>query len=175
MASRGSVIPLFVEQIKARKPITITDPNMTRFLMSLDDAVELVVFAFKNAKQGDLFVQKAPASTIKDLATGLIELFNSKVEIELIGTRHGEKAHETLLTREEKAKCKELENYFQVPADVRDLNYGKYFEEGDSRVEKVIEYTSDNTVRLDVEGVKKKLKSIDYIKDQLKGVENEGV
>jgi UDP-glucose 4-epimerase len=175
MASRGSVIPLFVEQIKARKPITITDPNMTRFLMSLDEAVELVVFAFKNAKQGDLFVQKAPASTIKDLATGLIELFNSKVEIELIGTRHGEKAHETLLTREEKAKCKELENYFQVPADVRDLNYGKYFEEGDSRVEKVIEYTSDNTVRLDVEGVKKKLKSIDYIKDQLKGVENEGV
>lgn len=169
MASRGSVIPLFVEQIKSGHPITITDPDMTRFLMNLDEAVDLVLFAFKNAEQGDLFVQKSPASTIKDLAEAIKKLFKSDQEIKIIGTRHGEKAHETLLTREEKAKCTDLENYFQVPADTRDLNYGKYFEKGEKIINVIEEYTSHNTARLSVDEVIKKLKTTDYIKEELKG------
>ena len=167
MASRGSVIPLFVEQIKAGHPLTITDPNMTRFLMNLDEAVDLVLFALAHASQGDLFVQKAPASTIGVLATALTELFSSKTDIEIIGTRHGEKAHETLLTREERAKCVELDDYFKVPADTRDLNYNKFYVEGDHKVEQTTEYTSDNTVRLDVAGVKQKLLGVAYIRDEL--------
>lgn len=167
MASRGSVIPLFVEQIKAGKSITITDPNMTRFLMNLDEAVDLVIFAFEHANQGDLFIQKAPASTINDLVKALIEMFKSKSEIKIIGTRHGEKANETLLTREERCKATDLGEYFQVPADTRDLNYDKYFSEGDKGVEKIVEYTSENTERLDVEGVKKKLMTVEYIREEL--------
>ena len=173
MASRGSVIPLFIEQIRAEKPITITDPNMTRFLMNLDEAVDLVLFAFKNAKQGDLFVQKSSASTIEVLAKALQGLFEAKNEIKIIGTRHGEKAHETLLTREEKAKCIELDNYFRVPADTRDLNYGKYFSEGDQKADEIIEYTSDNTDRLDVKQTIKKLLTVDYVRSELKGIKAE--
>jgi len=168
MASRGSVIPLFIDQIKSGQPITITDPNMTRFLMNLDEAVDLVLFAFKNAKQGDLFVQKSPASTVGDLAQAIKELFNSETEIKIIGTRHGEKANETLLTREEKAKCFDMGDYFRVPADNRDLNYNKYFVEGHNEVEEVIEYTSSNTERLTVEGTKNKLLTVDYVVDELK-------
>lgn len=167
MASRGSVIPLFVEQIKSGQPITITDPNMTRFLMNLDEAVDLVLFAFKHAKQGDLFVQKSPASTIGDLAQSIKELFKSKTEIKIIGTRHGEKAHETLLTKEEKAKSFDMDDYFRVPADNRDLNYDKYFVEGNNEIEEAIEYTSSNTERLDVEGTKDKLLTVEYVVDEL--------
>lgn len=171
MASRGSVIPLFVEQMKANKDITITDPDMTRFLMNLDEAVDLVLFAFNNAKQGDLFVQKSPASTVGVLAETLKKLFNSESKIKIIGTRHGEKAHETLLTREEKAKSTDLGDYFRVPADTRDLNYDKYFVEGSHDVEHNLEYTSSNTTQLDVEGVKKKLLTVDYVKAELQGKE----
>lgn len=169
MASRGSVIPLFVDQIKSGQPITITDPHMTRFLMNLDEAVDLVLFAFKNAKQGDLFVQKSPASTVGDLAKAIKELFKSDTEIRVIGTRHGEKAHETLLTREEKSKCTDLGNYFRVPADTRDLNYDKYFVEGEKLPASIEEYTSHNTTRLDVKEVIAKLKTTDYINEELKG------
>lgn len=169
MASRGSVIPLFVEQIKKGGPITVTDPKMTRFLMNLNEAVELVLFAFKNAKQGDLFVQKSPASTIEDLAKALKQLFKSSAEIKVIGTRHGEKAHETLLTREEKAKSTDLGNYFQVPADNRDLNYEKYFSQGSSKIDRFDEYTSSNTERLNVEKVVEKLLTTDYVRDELAG------
>jgi UDP-N-acetylglucosamine 4,6-dehydratase/5-epimerase len=171
MASRGSVIPLFVDQMKAGHALTITDPNMTRFLMNLDEAVDLVLFAFKHAKQGDLFVQKSPASTIGDLAQAIKELFKSDIKVKIIGTRHGEKAHETLLTREEKAKASDLGDYFRVPADTRDLNYDKYFIEGEKNVDTFEEYTSGNTTRLDVQGVIKKLRTTDYIKDELKGRE----
>jgi UDP-N-acetylglucosamine 4,6-dehydratase/5-epimerase len=173
MASRGSVIPLFVEQIKAGQPITITDPNMTRFLMNLDEAVDLVLFAFQHANQGDLFVQKAPASTVGDLAEALRQLFKSKTEIKVIGTRHGEKAHETLLTREEKAKAEDLGDYFRVPADTRDLNYDKYFVEGEKKVTQFEEYTSANTTRLDVDGTKEKLLTVEYVRDELKNGEGE--
>jgi UDP-glucose 4-epimerase len=168
MASRGSVIPLFIEQIKAGNSITITNPDMTRFLMNLDEAVDLVLFAFKNAKQGDLFIQKSPASTVQVLAQALKELFKSEVPIKTIGTRHGEKAHETLLTREEKAKCIDMTDYFRVPADMRDLNYGKY-DRGDHAIEAAIEYTSENTQRLDVAATKKKLLTVSYLQDELKG------
>lgn len=168
MASRGSVIPLFIDQIKSGNPITITDPNMTRFLMNLDEAVDLVLFAFKNANQGDLFVQKSPASTVEDLAKAIKELFKSKVEIKVIGTRHGEKADETLMTREEKARSTDLGNYYKVPTDARDLNYEKFFVNGDKKTEKVVEYTSENTIRLDVKGTKEKLLSVDYVIDELK-------
>ena len=167
MASRGSVIPLFVEQIKSGQPITITDPSMTRFLMNLDEAVDLVLFAFKNAEQGDLFIQKSPASTVGDLAAALKQLFASDVEIKTIGTRHGEKAHETLLTREEKAKSIEMGDYFRVPADTRDLNYDKFFNKGQSIPETLEEYTSHNTEQLDIDRVIAKLKTIDYIQDEL--------
>lgn len=167
MASRGSVIPLFIEQIKANKPITITDPTMTRFLMNLDEAVDLVLFAFKNAQQGDLFVQKAPASTVGDLAETLQEMFNATNKINIIGTRHGEKAHETLLTREEHARCDDLGDYYRVPADTRDLNYEKYLEQGEKTFKNIEDYTSANTTRLDVEGIKSKLLTVDYVKEQL--------
>jgi UDP-glucose 4-epimerase len=167
MASRGSVIPLFVEQIKAGRPITITDPEMTRFLMNLDEAVDLVLYAFEHANQGDLLIQKAPAATISVLATALKELFGANNEVKIIGTRHGEKSHETLLTKEERAKSDDLTDYFRVPADTRDLNYTKFFEEGGLPVEKSVEYTSDNTTRLDVAGVKRKLLTVEYVRDQL--------
>ena len=171
MASRGSVIPLFVDQMKLGKPLTITDPNMTRFLMNLDEAVDLVLVAFENAQQGDLFVQKSPASTVEDLAKGLRQLFNPKAEIKVIGTRHGEKAHETLMTREEKAKSEDLGGYYRVPADNRDLNYEKYFEDGDKKVSIIEEYTSHNTEQLDVKGVMKKLLTVEYVQEELKKLE----
>lgn len=170
MASRGSVIPLFVEQIKEGKPITITDPDMTRFLMNLDEAVDLVLFAFENAKQGDLFVQKSPASTVGDLATAVKELFKSDEKIKIIGTRHGEKAHETLMTREEKAKSIDLGGYFRVPADNRDLNYDKYLEDGSKNISKAEEYTSHNTERLDVKGTIEKLLTVEYVIQELAGL-----
>jgi len=170
MASRGSVIPLFVNQIKAGKPIGITDPDMTRFLMNLDEAIDLVLFAFKNAEQGDLCVQKSPASTIGDLAEALKKLINPKSEIKVIGTRHGEKVHETLLTREEKIRSIDMGNYFRVPADTRSLNYDKYAS-GEKKISGGEEYTSSNTERLDVKQIIKKLKSTDYIQAILKGQE----
>jgi UDP-N-acetylglucosamine 4,6-dehydratase len=169
MASRGSVIPLFVDQMRAGKPITITDPKMTRFLMNLDEAVDLVLFAFEHAQQGDLFIQKSPASTVEILAKGLQQLFNPKAEIKIIGTRHGEKSHETLMTREEKSKSMDLGNYFRIPADTRDLNYDKYFIEGNEEVVATEEYNSENTTRLTVDQVVEKLKTTDYIKDMLDG------
>ena len=174
MASRGSVIPLFVEQIKHGKNSTITNPDMTRFLMNLDEAVDLVLFAFNNAKQGDLFVQKSPASTVSDLAAALKKLFDSDLKIKVIGTRHGEKAHETLLTKEEKAKSTELDNYYRIPADTRDLNYGK-LEHGDISVAVQDEYTSENTKRLNIEEIITKLKTTDYIKQQLKNKSVEAI
>jgi len=167
MASRGSVIPLFVQQIKSGQPLTITDPNMTRYLMSLEDAVELVVFAFKNAIPGDIFVQKAPGSTIADLAQAVKELFKAPNEIRVIGTRHGEKLHETLLTREEMVKAEDLGGYYRIPADTRDLNYDKYFVNGEEQISRGWEYTSENTKRLDVNGVKELLLKLDYIKEEL--------
>jgi UDP-N-acetylglucosamine 4,6-dehydratase/5-epimerase len=169
MASRGSVIPLFVSQIKAGKPITITDPGMTRFMMTLDDAVELVLYAFENGQPGDIFVQKSPASTIADLAQALIELYNANTEIKIIGTRHGEKLYESLVNREEMAKAFSLENYYRIPADTRDLNYGKYFSEGEVRVSQVEEYTSHNTERLDVEGTKQLLLKLPMIRKDVLG------
>lgn len=167
MASRGSVIPLFVQQIKTGQHLTITDPNMTRYLMSLDDAVELVIYAFKNAKPGDIFVQKAPGSTIADLAQALLELFNSKCKLKIIGARHGEKLHETLLTKEEMAKACDLDGYYRIPADTRDLNYEKYFEIGEFNLSSGYQYTSENTNRLTIEEVKKLLLKLDYIQDEL--------
>ncbi|PKL07266.1 MAG: UDP-glucose 4-epimerase [Spirochaetae bacterium HGW-Spirochaetae-9] len=167
MASRGSVIPLFVQQIKSGQPLTITDPNMTRYLMSLEDAVELVVFAFNNAVPGDIFVQKAPASTIADLAQAVKDLFKAPNEIKVIGTRHGEKLHETLLTREEMVKAEDLGGYYRIPADTRDLNYDKYFVNGEEQISRGWEYTSENTKRLDVNGVKELLLKLDFIKEEL--------
>lgn len=166
MASRGSVIPLFINQMRDGLPLTITDPHMTRFLMSLDEAVELVLFAFTHAKQGDLFVQKSPASTIGDLTLALKRIFSMDTPINVIGTRHGEKAHETLLTREEKARCYDLDGYFRVPADNRDLNYNKYFNQGKDVSGALEEYTSNNTERLTVQEVIKKLESLDYVRRQ---------
>ncbi len=167
MASRGSVIPLFVEQIKKGEPLTITDPNMTRFMMTLEDAVTLVLFAFKHGKNGDIFVQKAPAATIEVLAQALIELYNGKSEIKVIGTRHGEKLYETLVNREEMAKATDMGDYFRVPADTRDLNYGKYFTEGESKVSIVEDYTSHNTTRLNVEEMKAMLLKLEMIRTDL--------
>ncbi|MBT7816269.1 MAG: polysaccharide biosynthesis protein [Polaribacter sp.] len=168
MASRGSVIPFFVDQIKSGKPITITDPNMTRYLMSLEEAVDLVIFAFQNGNQGDSFIQKAPASTIGDLAQALKELFNASNPIQIIGTRHGEKLYETLCTREEMAKAVDLEGFFQIPADNRDLNYEKYFDTGDVKASVLEDYNSHNTTRLSVNQVKEKLLTLDYIKEQIR-------
>jgi UDP-N-acetylglucosamine 4,6-dehydratase/5-epimerase len=151
MASRGSVIPLWMEQIKQGIPITITDPEMTRFMMTLDEAVDLVLFAFKNGNNGDIFIQKSPASTIKVLAEAMVRLYKSPIEIRTIGTRHGEKTFETLVNREEMVKAEELDRYFRIPADTRDLNYGKYFTEGESKVTQFEDYTSHNTYRLTVD------------------------
>jgi UDP-glucose 4-epimerase len=167
MASRGSVIPLFIDQIKKGEPITITDPNMTRFLMSLEEAVELVVFAFKNAEVGDIMVQKSPASTVRDLAQALKELFNAENEIKIIGTRHGEKLYETLLTKEEHVVSQDMGNFYRVPADTRDLNYDKYFVDGDEQLSSQEEYNSHNTERLNVEQVKEKLLELQYVRDEL--------
>ncbi|WP_112182127.1 polysaccharide biosynthesis protein [Paraliobacillus zengyii] len=169
MASRGSVIPLFIEQVKNGQPLTVTDPNMTRFLMSLDEAVELVVFAFENAEAGDIMVQKSPASTIGDLAKAVNELFDSDNEIKTIGTRHGEKLYETLLTREEHVVAKDLGGFYRVPADKRDLNYDKYFEEGDQQLSTEEEYNSHNTERLSIEAIKDKLLMLDFVQNELKG------
>jgi UDP-N-acetylglucosamine 4,6-dehydratase/5-epimerase len=168
MASRGSVIPLFIEQIKNGQPLTVTDPNMTRFLMSLEEAVELVVFAFENAAAGDIMVQKAPASTIGDLAQAIKELFNVDNEIKVIGTRHGEKLYETLLTREEHVVAEDLGGFYRVPADKRDLNYDKYFVEGDKKLSIEGEYNSHNTKRLNIEQIKDKLLMLDYVQEELK-------
>lgn len=167
MASRGSVIPLFLDQIKAGKELTITDPNMTRFLMSLEDSVDLVLHAFENAKQGDIFVQKAPASTVADLAQALKELFKSQNEIKIIGTRHGEKLYESLLSREEMSRAEDMARYYRVPADDRDLNYNKFFIEGQPRVSKLDDYTSHNTQRLDIKEIKSLLLTLDFIKEKI--------
>jgi len=170
MASRGSVIPLFVDQIRDNKPITITDPNMTRFLMSLEDAVDLVIYAFQHGKQGDMFIQKAPASTIGDLAKAVTELFNSKSEIKIIGTRHGEKLYETLVTREEMAKAIDLGGYYRIPADNRDLNYNKYFVEGETKVSMQEDYNSHNTRRLNVKEVKELVSTLSEVDFELKNM-----
>jgi len=167
MASRGSVIPLFISQIRAGKPLTVTDPGMTRFLMSLEDSVDLVLHAFANGTQGDIFVQKAPASTVGDLATALKELFSSSADVRVIGTRHGEKLYESLLSREEMARASDMGRYYRIPADDRDLNYNKYFVEGETQVSTFDDYTSHNTERLDVEQVKKLLLTLDYIRSEL--------
>lgn len=167
MASRGSVIPLFVSQIKSGKSITVTDPNMTRFLMSLEDSVDLVLYAFKNGQQGDIFVQKAPASTVEDLALALKDIFGSDAAIQTIGTRHGEKLYESLISREEMAHAEDLGNYYRIPADNRDLNYAKYFSEGDQEVSLAEDYTSHNTQRLDKEQVRHLLLGLDFIKEEL--------
>ena len=164
MASRGSVIPLFLDQIKKGGPITITNPDMTRFMMTLDDAVDLVIYAFKNGEQGDLFVQKAPAATIGVLAEAIKELKKSDIKIKNIGTRHGEKRYETLVTKEEMLKAVDLENYYKIPADNRNLNYASYESKGDVDFEKVAEYNSHNTERLDVEGMKKLLLKLDLFR-----------
>ena len=167
MASRGSVIPLFINQITKGEPITITDPNMTRFLMSLDEAVDLVLFAFEHGKQGDLFVNKAPASTINDLAIALKELASAKNEIKIIGTRHGEKLYETLCTREEMLKAEDMGNFYRIPADNRDLNYSKYLSEGKVNVSQQEDYHSHNTTRLNVEGVKKLISKLPIVKSKI--------
>jgi UDP-N-acetylglucosamine 4,6-dehydratase len=167
MASRGSVIPLFVQQIKAGKPITITNPEMTRFMMSLENAVDLVLFAFSNSEQGDIFVQKSPASTVGDLAQALIELFNTKTSINVIGTRHGEKLYESLLSKEEAVKAIDMGKYFRVPADNRDLNYSKYVEEGSKKITLADEYNSHNTSRLSINELKSLLLELPYIKEEL--------
>jgi len=167
MASRGSVIPLFIDQMKAGKPLTLTDPSMTRFLMSLEDSVDLVLHAFEHGRQGDIFVQKAPASTVGDLAMALRELFASNAELRIIGTRHGEKLYESLLSREEMARADDMGRYYRVPADDRDLNYNKYFVEGETRVSSLEDYTSHNTDRLDIEQIKALLMKLDYVRSEL--------
>lgn len=169
MASRGSVIPLFVKQIKEGKPITITDPNMTRFMMSLDESVSLVEYAFENALPGDIFVQKSPASTIHDIALALKEIFNASNEIKIIGTRHGEKLYETLCNREEMAKAEDLGSYYRIPADNRDLNYAKYFAKGEVKTSAADDYNSHNTRRLSLIETKDLLLGLDFIKNELKG------
>lgn len=168
MASRGSVIPLFTELIKKELPITITDPGMTRFMMSLPDAVELVLFAFDNGKQGDIFVQKAPAATILTLVEALQKIFNSNNKVRIIGTRHGEKKHEALLSKEEFLNVEDMGNYYRVKADTRDLNYAKYFEEGDQILSQIDDYTSENTKRLTVDEMVSMLLKLEFIKNELK-------
>jgi UDP-N-acetylglucosamine 4,6-dehydratase len=165
MASRGSVIPLFLEQIESGLPITITDPNMTRFFMSLDDAVDLVLFAFENGESGDLFVNKAPAGNISDLATALMKISNKETSVKIIGTRHGEKSYETLCTREEMCKAVDMGNFYRIPADNRDLNYNQYFSEG-SDFSKIEDYNSSNTNQLDVNGMCELLSKLAYIKNR---------
>lgn len=169
MASRGSVIPLFVKQIKNGEPITITDPNMTRFLMSLEEAVELVLFAFEHGNPGDLFVNKAPAGTIGDLAQAIKEMFNADNEIKIIGTRHGEKLYETLCTREEMQKAEDMGDFYRIPADNRDLNYAKFFSEGENEMNSVEDYHSHNTSQQNVEGMKKLLLKLPLIRKEILG------
>ena len=173
MCSRGSVIPLFIEQIKAGKPLTVTEPKMTRFIMSLEEAVDLVLFAFENAQSGDILVQKAPACTIEVLAQVVKELFHADNPVKVIGIRHGEKMYETLLTKEECARATDLGNFYRVPCDKRDLNYDKYFVQGDTEQVKLTEFNSDNTTRLDVEQVKEKLLSLEYIRSEIAAWENQ--
>ena len=167
MASRGSVIPLFVEQLKSGKPLTITDPNMTRFMMSLEDSVDLVLHAFEHGKQGDIFVQKSPASTVDDLANALKDLFRKDNQIQVIGTRHGEKLYESLISREEMVKAKDMGGYYRIPADNRDLNYAQYFSEGEQKISHQEDYTSHNTQRLNIDQVKALLLKLEYIKEEL--------
>lgn len=167
MASRGSVIPLFVSQIKSNKPITVTDPKMTRFLMSLEDSVDLVLYAFEHGQQGDIFVQKAPASTVGDLAQALMQLFATEVQVRVIGTRHGEKLYESLISREEMAHAQDMGDYYRIPADNRDLNYAKYFSQGEERISLLNDYTSHNTNLLSLEQIKKLLLKLDFIKEEL--------
>lgn len=173
MASRGSVIPLWVEQMMAGGPITVTDPNMTRFMMTLDDAVDLVVYAFTHGRNGDLFVQKAPAATLSTLATALKEIYAqvdpkyASTEVKVIGTRHGEKLYETLVTREEMLRSEDMGDYFRIPCDTRDLNYDKFFTEGDDRISRTEDYHSHNTRRLDVEGMKQQLLRLRFIQEDL--------
>ncbi|MGT3054450.1 polysaccharide biosynthesis protein [Enterococcus gallinarum] len=172
MASRGSVIPLFIDQIKEGKPLTVTDPDMTRFLMNLSEAVDLVEFAFENANPGDIMVQKSPASTIRDLAQAVKELFNADNEVRIIGTRHGEKRFETLMTREEFFVANDMDGFYRVPADKRDLNYDKYFVDGQEALSQDEEYNSDNTYRLSVEEIKEKLLELDLVQEELKAWNN---
>ena len=167
MASRGSVIPLFVNQIKAGKDLTVTDPNMTRFMMALEDAVDLVLYAFQHGNNGDMFIQKSPASTIGDLAHALLELYKSKSKIRVIGTRHGEKLYETLVTREEMAKAIDMGEYYRIPADTRDLNYERYFSEGEEKLSFLEDYNSHNTRRLDVEGTKELLLKLEMVRQDV--------
>jgi UDP-N-acetylglucosamine 4,6-dehydratase len=167
MASRGSVIPLFVNQIEQKLPLTVTDPKMTRFLMSLEDAVDLVLFAFEHGNQGDLFVNKAPASTIGDLAAAVKDIFNADNEIKVIGTRHGEKLYETLCTREEMQKAEDMGEFYRIPADNRDLNYSRYFSEGETNTSEIEDYHSHNTEQLSNESLKETLLNLEYIKDLL--------
>jgi UDP-N-acetylglucosamine 4,6-dehydratase/5-epimerase len=167
MASRGSVIPLFVDQIKSGRDLTVTDPKMTRFMMTLEDAVDLVLFAFNNAASGDIFVQKSPASTIEDLAVALKDLYQSDNQVKVIGTRHGEKLFETLVNREEMAKAIDMGDYYRIPADNRDLNYDRYFSEGEPDMEKMEEYHSHNTFRLDIQGTKELLLKLDFIRHDI--------
>jgi len=170
MASRGSVIPLFVEQIKAGKPITITDPDMTRFMMTLDDAVDLVLYAFEHGSPGDIYVQKAPAATVETLAHALTELMGvPDHEVQIIGTRHGEKLFEALLSREEMVAAENLEGYYRVPPDLRDLNYGKYVEQGEQKISEAVDYNSHNTERLDKAGMQKLLMKLDFIQSIVEG------
>lgn len=168
MASRGSVIPLFVSQIREGKQLTVTDPNMTRFLMSLEDSVDLVLYAFEHGQQGDIFVQKAPASTVADLATAVGQLFNSTNAVKIIGTRHGEKLYESLISREEMAHANDMGGYYRIPADNRDLNYEKFFTEGERQIAELDDYTSHNTERLAVAQVKALLLKLDYIQEELR-------
>ena len=167
MASRGSVIPLFVSQLIEGKPLTVTDPNMTRFLMSLEESVDLVLYAYENGKQGDIFVKKAPASTVADLAQAIKELFNKNNEIRVIGTRHGEKLYESLISREEMAHAHDMGDYYRIPADNRDLNYAKYFSEGEMEISQLDDFTSHNTKQLSVAQVKSLLLKLNYIKEKL--------
>jgi UDP-glucose 4-epimerase len=168
MASRGSVIPLWIDQIKAGKEITITDPNMTRFMMTLEDAVDLVLYAFEHGKNGDLFIQKAPAATLQTLASSLIELYKSNTKVRVIGTRHGEKLYESLVTREEMAKSFDEGNYYRIPCDERDLNYDKFFVEGEETISKAEDYNSHNTQQLDIEGMKKLLLKLDIVRSDIR-------
>jgi UDP-N-acetylglucosamine 4,6-dehydratase len=167
MASRGSVIPLFVDQIKKGNPLTITDPNMTRYMMTLDDAVDLVLFAFENGNPGDIFVQKSPAATIEVLAKALLKLYGADNPIKIIGTRHGEKLYETLVNREEMVKAEDLGNYYRIPADTRDLNYNSFFLEGEEQISQMDEYTSHNTSRLNTEETEQLLMKLDFIQEDL--------
>ena len=167
MASRGSVIPLFVAQLKEGKELTVTDPKMTRFLMSLEDSVDLVLYAFEHAQQGDLIVQKAPASTVADLARALKELFGKDNDVNIIGTRHGEKLYESLISREEMAKAEDRGNYYRIPVDNRDLNYAQYFSQGEKKISHLEDYTSNNTEQLNIEQIKQLLLKLDYIKEEL--------